>query len=471
MGWLLLNGVQWTWNQEYHSSNARGPGSHRLAAGGRSMSVDTDFGQLIKTIVHSPGQEAFRVVSLASADHSLLCQDLLGCLAPYEHREFVQALRSEGVQILYFSDLLSDAIANAKADKAFELWLRKEFPHLQPDLPQVLDQITELSLLGGDDLFYRIGRNERGFSPIFRPLKWLFYVRDFAAMTPRGTVLARFVTNDRHFEDVVGRFLFAWSSHLENYPIVFDAAEHDVFLQGGDVIVLDKETLLVGIDNLTERSAAAAIARLLNLDVVGVTLPTSRCRKRKGSIYDDWTSLHTFCLHLDSVLNLLGPHQALAVPYLLEECKDGDNPFLEMLELVRPTLGEASYKRLAQVTSQVGWVVEFEAGTGKQKARDCKIVDYLKQRGFQIVYVGGSWPAREHLAQHFIENVWREFRFQGANVLAVRPGKVVTFEGHDSTHQALHDSGIQTVVVSGHDLAHWWGGPHCMAMPLQRASV
>jgi len=434
------------------------------------VGIDTDIGKLVKAIVHQPGAEIFRVISLASGDHPILCQDLIGSLAHAEHRQFVDVLESEGVEVLYLADLLGDAISNAKADRVFDLWLYEHFPQVQTQLTSFIDSINAYSLIGGDALFYQTVHGSLSFSPLFLPLKWLFYVRDFAAMTPRGLVLANFASRDRYLEGVVGKFVFSWASRLQDYRVVFDATENDLFLQGGDVIVLDGDTLLVGIDNLTERKAAQALSRNLEINVVGVTLPPSNCRPSQGSIYDDWTNLHLLFLHLDSVLNIVHRDKVLAIPYILEGPSKDVNPIQRILRGIRHGIGESSYARLVQAVEQTGWVVEFEAGTGREQEMGCKILDYLRDRGFEVIYVGGQSSTMAEM-EHFIEHVWRELRFQAANVLALRPGRVILVEGNEGTQQSLVCHGVETITASARDLVRWAGGPHCMVMPIERQSL
>jgi arginine deiminase len=95
------------------------------------------------------------------------------------------------------------------------------------------------------------------------------------------------------------------------------------------------------------------------------------------------------------------------------------------------------------------------------------LVDYLRSLGYKIHYIGGEPPETDVL-KHVVEHVMREVRFQGGNVVATRPGRLIAFEGNNHTLEELRASGIQVSTFPGHELAKWHGGPHCLTMPLER---
>src|SRR5690606_26634602 len=102
-----------------------------------------------------------------------------------------------------------------------------------------------------DSLVYGPGHRGGQFRPKVAPLRFLFFTRDLAVMTPRGLVLCDLGPGYRSFEVTLTAFLFRWSPMLRGVPIAFDAREAGVLLQGGDLIVADEQTLLLGVNNLT----------------------------------------------------------------------------------------------------------------------------------------------------------------------------------------------------------------------------
>jgi arginine deiminase len=302
------------------------------------------------------------------------------------------------------------------------------------------------------------------------PLKFLFYVRDVAVMTPRGLIVANLGSRNRAFETDLFRFALRWSPALQPYRIAFDAHKERLYLQGGDVIVADERTLLVGVGNLTEDSAARLLAQKLRMDVISVQMPGGARFKKEGP-FAHWNGLRLKFLHLDTIFNLTGPRSAVAVPYFLEAAHAGSDP------LTRVLLGAAdqrevdgpSMEHLAASLAQVGNVKRYKAHTGEldPAVQGLKLVDYLRTLGYEITYIGGD-PPEGDAAKHVVESVLRELRFQGGNVVALGPKRLVACEGNAQTLAALRRDGCEALTFPADELVRWHGGAHCMTLPLER---
>ena len=62
----------------------------------------------------------------------------------------------------------------------------------------------------------------------------------------------------------------------------------------------------------------------------------------------------------------------------------------------------------------------------------------------------------------------REQWNDGANTLAIEPGKVLVYARNTITNEILQANGIKTIALRSSELARGRGGPHCMSMPLKR---
>jgi arginine deiminase len=282
----------------------------------------------------------------------------------------------------------------------------------------------------------------------------MYWARDLAIATPRGLVLGRSRHCVREFEHSFVRFVFRYAHELSNTPVVFDAAEADLFLDGGDVIVLNEHELLLGVGNRTSEEAAPRLAEALGMDVMAVRMPSR----------DVSTRLAQRLPHLDTIFSLVDTHVALAVPFLLERSYTGANPLTPAIlrELRREDDQETS-----DALDEVGWVTHYQAGTGLAVPMHVKLVDWIRDRGYRVVFVGGE-PDSNPSGKRAIETVLREMRSQGANVLPLRPGVVVAYAQNTRTNAALAQTGIQVEVFEGRTLAARIGGPHCLVMPLVR---
>ncbi|HEX7174557.1 MAG TPA: arginine deiminase family protein, partial [Pyrinomonadaceae bacterium] len=131
-------------------------------------------------------------------------------------------------------------------------------------------------------------------------------------------------------------------------------------------------------------------------------------------------------------------------------------------------LGKSDDVRLtARLMPQVGWVMRHAAGTGAATPLGLKLVDYFRERGYEVTYVGGEQGAMA-TEKYAVERAMYELRWQGANVVALAPGRVVAFEHNVHTNEALRRAGVDVVTFPGELLSIRNGGPHCLVMPLVR---
>ncbi|HEY4492872.1 MAG TPA: arginine deiminase family protein, partial [Acidobacteriota bacterium] len=66
------------------------------------------------------------------------------------------------------------------------------------------------------------------------------------------------------------------------------------------------------------------------------------------------------------------------------------------------------------------------------------------------------------------ERVLYELSVQAANVLQLKPGKVIAYAHNKHTNAELRKKGVEVLTFAGSDLVSMLGGPHCLTMPLIR---
>jgi arginine deiminase len=427
--------------------------------------VASDVGTLRRILVHTPGPEIRKMLNALSGQHPMLPSSLLLDRAAEQHRAFVAVLEGEGAEVLQLEAVLDEAVETARAAGVLGIWLQGAAPQLVP----LAAEVDGAVLLGAVDRFTYHTDPDGTFNPLVAPAKGIMYTRDLAIMTPRGVVISNFVNAGRNFETALIRLAFDWSPQLRDYPVAFDAREERLFLQGGDVIVADQSTLLVGVGNLTEEAAARRLARKLEMDVVAVQLPTGG--NRAGvEIYDSWHGLRSLFLHLDSVFNMVDRRHAVAVPLLLEAAHSGRDPLSRIAAGLARTspVDTEDADELRENLEQVGRIRRFRAGSGEDDPvpDGIKLVDYLRDEGWEIVTVGGEREGDEFA--WFVERVLRELYFQAANVVATAPGRVVACAENGHTLAALRDAGVELRPFEASEIVRWGGGPHCLSLPLER---
>jgi hypothetical protein len=214
--------------------------------------VASENGRLHKVLVHAGEKDAGL---LAGGDPFWL--DAAAMLSA-RNAEMIRALEAAGASVLRFEDVLDGAIRTARGRGVFDGWLMARFPELAAQ-PRVTTGML-LATIGG--------WRHRSHAPVG--------LRDCAVMLPRGLVLSNSADPGlARFEDLV-RFALRHAPELRGYRVAFDARLHGARLEAGDVVVLDRQTLLVGVGNHTAAEAAPALARATGLETIAVTLGRER---------------------------------------------------------------------------------------------------------------------------------------------------------------------------------------------------
>lgn len=434
---------------------------------GQAGRVFSDVDPLRSVILLSPGRDERREAYNLYADEPMLAL-AYGDGAADQHAALAGLLRNRGVRVLDLAALLEDAIANARAAGRLEAAMAEIFPDEFPRLQSALPRLNAAALLGRDpDLFFHYDDNG-ALAPLVPTSAAFFFTRDFAVSTPAGIIIANGRPKWRQAEHRIGRFVFRFASDLRGYPIAFDAEAEGVRCDGGDIIVKDERTLLMGVGNLSDREAAAALARKLGLDVVGVAMPP----------IEGFSGVNFEIMHLDTVFNFVDRNKVLTVPYFFLKRYADDNPVVRYFRALqaRPAApaakGEidlpAALQKAIEAIPTVGWLTLYKAGTGEARELGQKLGDYLEAEGYEIIPVGGERGSlRED--RYIDDRVLYELSLQAANVVQLGPGTVVAYAHNRSTNRALRDRGVRVLTFEGKYLADGMGGPHCLTMPLTRA--
>ena len=348
--------------------------------------VVSDIAPLKKVIILPPGQDFARQSYYHYTDREsflFFYEDGIIC----QHKKMVKILAENGVEVLNIIDLLENAISNARRAGKLEQSLAGIFPRHFPRLKDKMDKFDAFSFLGrGDAFFYHYDEVGR-FVPLIPPSSELFYTRDFAATTPKGVIITNSKVKMRRYEHSIGRFMFNFADALKDYRIAFDAEKEGVRCEGGDIIVKDENTILMGINNFSDAEAGRKMAVKLDMDVIGVAMPP----------FKDFSGTNVEIMHLDTVFNLVDKDKALTVPYIFQKKYAKDNPIVKLFKGINERFKAEREKRQEELdfsTSlekaikyipQVGWLTLYKKGSGEAVKLNKKLVDYLveyKQRLF-----------------------------------------------------------------------------------------
>lgn len=378
--------------------------------------VDSETGTLRTVLVHRPGRELKRMTG-RTRDRLLFEKLPWVAGAQQEHDRLTQALRDQGVEVLYVTELLQDALeyqaardagvaaAIAAAALGDELGAQvgERLGALGPeDLAQVLIAgLAAEDLPGGHGLAYQLlGRAEF----IIDPLPNLVFTRDSAFWVgDRPGVASLAVPHRRREADLLALIYGHHPRFSGSKPVYGPELEP---LDGGDVLLLAPGVLAVGVGQRTTPAGAERLARNALDAGLAHTVLAIPLDQPAGSGY-----LDTLCTVIDSGTVLMHP----ATAFTLTAHTITAHPAGTRVSRPQPFL-EAAARAL----------------------------------GIERLSVIDAGPD------------------DGGNALALGPRLVLCHERSTEVIVRLEAAGVTVVRVPGSELASSRGGPRCMACPVGR---
>lgn len=285
--------------------------------------MHSEAGRLREAVVHRPGLELSRLTPANC--HELLFDDVMwAAKAREEHDAFTQVLREHDVTVHHFDALLAETLALPEA-RAFVLdrvcTPEQVGPTLAGPLRALADDadpamLAEL-LIGGvtrTDLSPLRVRSLRwqALGPddfVLAPLPNTLFQRDNSAWIYGGVTINPMAKPARQRESLHTRAVYEYHPLFADtaFPVYYggdDTGHQPATLEGGDIHVLGRGVVLVGMGERTTPMGVEILARELfrsqqATTVIAVQLPQS----------------HAF-MHLDTVLTMIDTGTFVRYPYL-----------------------------------------------------------------------------------------------------------------------------------------------------------
>ena len=412
-----------------------------------SIRIHSETGRLRTVIVHEPGAEIENMTpGMATAS---LYDDLLFLPpAQYEHRQLRRVLEQVAT-VYHLRDLLTELLQDATARRRLvgQLCDLHGCPELTGGLVGLPPEDLAGQLIHGTPMTKdTLAKFLSPMAYALPPLPNAFFMRDAALCIHDKVVISAMASRVRASEAAILRALFQHLPRLRGKGAYFDGTRGsggaDLSLEGGDVLVLSTQTVLVG---LSPRTKVAAIDQLLRGLAAGGLL--------RNLIVVELPDLRA-TIHLDMAFTMLDQERCLVYPPLMTGSRRAPAIHIQLAD-----------GRVSRIDAKDGLLAAL---------RDCG-------HDLKPVSAGGQDP----LVQE------REQWSSGANVFALAPGVVIGYERNRATFESLAAEGYRVlsadrfaaegididrsgplaIMMEGEELNRGGGGCRCMTLPVYREDV
>lgn len=413
--------------------------------------INSEIGKLEGVILHSPGPEIENMTP-KNAERALYSDILNLSVARKEYKQFHDIL-GKFTNTFQVTDLLNDILANEKVKHDLISTICKhecKVSKINKIMDQFLDQpneeitrqLIEGRIMEKDTLTNFLDKDRYSL----RPLHNFFFTRDSAISIFDSVYISKMANKVRERESQIMEAIFDYHPQFQTKtinPMNFKNLEDNISFEGGDILVINENTILIGNSARTTTQ--------------GIDYILQQMKKQKGKshiIVQELPYTPESFIHLDMVFTMLDKDKCM---------------------VYKPLILDSNRYLTIHVYIDNGKVTIHE---------EENILSALKKLGVDLepIFCGGT-------SDSYTQE--REQWHSGANFFALAPGQVIGYGRNVYTIDEMNKNGFEVlkakdilkekvdpkkyekfvITVDGSELSRGGGGCRCMTMPVRRKKI